>query len=228
LAEAAKSAGLNARAIDAIDATGHDRNGAEIPDLVDPAALLKAVFASDIGVDNETVNTRDGGYIWFEILAIDPARERKLDEVKADVETAWRKDQAARELNDRALDLVKRLEAGEAMDAVASSVQASVQHAALTRADTSLGPSFATRVFGVPVNGAGSVQTDGGRAVFKVLDSTVPTAEIDGPEFKTIAGEIKNPLAEDILAQYVARLQNELGVTLNQQLLQAALGRTED
>jgi len=46
--------------------------------------LLKAAFASDKGVDNEAVATRDGGYVWFEVTDVEQARQQSLDEVKGE------------------------------------------------------------------------------------------------------------------------------------------------
>jgi peptidyl-prolyl cis-trans isomerase D len=60
LVEAAKSAGLEARAIPAIDASGHDPAGAVV-DLPEKPKLLAAVFASDVGVDDAALNTKDRG-----------------------------------------------------------------------------------------------------------------------------------------------------------------------
>ena len=55
---------------------------AQVPGLVDGAELVRAVFASDIGVDNDVLTTRDNGYTWFEVAAIAPARDLALDEVR--------------------------------------------------------------------------------------------------------------------------------------------------
>ena len=107
LAEAAKATGLQVRTIDAIDAAGKDKSGKPVGDLVAGPDLIKAAFASDIGVDNETVSTPDGGYVWFEVAGIDPAHERKLDEVKPEVEAAWRADETQRILTQKATDMVK-------------------------------------------------------------------------------------------------------------------------
>ena len=96
LTEAAKSAGLEPRTIAAIDAAGKDPQGAPIPELTNAQALLKAAFASDVGVDNDTLKLPDGGYQWFEVAKVDKARQKTFDEVKAEVEKAWRDDETAK------------------------------------------------------------------------------------------------------------------------------------
>jgi peptidyl-prolyl cis-trans isomerase D len=85
LIEAAKSIGLQARTIAAVDAQGLDPTGAAV-DLPEKTLLLSSVFASDVGVDNAALQTKDRGYLWYEINKVDPARDRTFDEVKNEVE----------------------------------------------------------------------------------------------------------------------------------------------
>ncbi len=62
VADAAKAVGQSARTIDEIDAQGNNKASKAVPDLGDDQkAFLKAVFASDIGVDNDPITTKDGG-----------------------------------------------------------------------------------------------------------------------------------------------------------------------
>ncbi|MGH6935369.1 MAG: peptidylprolyl isomerase, partial [Methylocella sp.] len=109
LTEAAKSVGLEPRIITAIDGVGNDPQGVPVKNLVDGTALLKAAFASDIGVDNDTLRVQGGGYQWFEVASIDKAREKMFNEAKAEVEKAWRDDKAGKLLSAKTAELVKRL-----------------------------------------------------------------------------------------------------------------------
>src|SRR5206468_9471859 len=128
LGDAAKSVGLEVRTIEGIDATGRDKSGKAVAGLVAGPDLLKAAFASDIGVDNDTVNTADGGYVWFEVAGIEPAHERKLDEVKPEVEAAWRNDETQRILGEKATAMVKELQGGGDFAALANAASLQVQH----------------------------------------------------------------------------------------------------
>ncbi len=96
LAEAAKSVGLATRAY-LSDRTGKTSSGVSA-DVVDKDQLLPAAFASDIGVDDEPIATKDGGYVWFSVTKIDPAHDRGFDEVKDKVAAAWRADETAKRL----------------------------------------------------------------------------------------------------------------------------------
>ena len=69
------------KAIAELDPHGRDAAGAAV-DLPEKDALLGAVFASDIGVDDPPLNTHDRGFLWFGVTKIDPAHDRTFDEVK--------------------------------------------------------------------------------------------------------------------------------------------------
>ena len=61
----------------------------------------KAAFASDVGVDNDPIETDGGGHIWHSVSGITPSRDRTLDEVKDVVEEHWREDEIASSLLSR-------------------------------------------------------------------------------------------------------------------------------
>src|SRR4029077_18051143 len=80
--------------------------------LPDQAELLRAAFASDVGLDEAALNTKDGGFIWFEIAKIDPAHDLTFDEAKPEVEKQWRAEEVDKALAGKADDLVKQISAG--------------------------------------------------------------------------------------------------------------------
>jgi peptidyl-prolyl cis-trans isomerase D len=228
LADAAKTVGLTVGTADSVDATGHDKSGAEVKDLPDRDALLQAAFASDIGVDNDTISTRDGGYVWFEVAAIDPAHDRTLDDVKDQVAREWHDDQVATALASKAGDLVKQIEGGQTIEAAAAATGGlTVEHIDNVKRSGGgdLAPGVVAQIFDVPVN---AVDSAGGagltRVVFKVLDSVVPALDPESTETKTNTDTLKAAFGEDLLGAYLAQLQTDVGVTVNQAALNNAIG----
>ncbi|MGH6850426.1 MAG: SurA N-terminal domain-containing protein [Methylocella sp.] len=228
LTEAAKSAGLEPRVIDAIDSMGNDPQGVPVKDLVNGPALLKAAFASDVGVDNDTLRVQGGGYQWFEVAKIDKAREKTFDEAKAEVEKAWREDKAGKLLSAKTAELVKKLDAGESMAAIgAAEGNLAVKHASDVRrgASSGLPLNVVTQIFNVGVHRAGSVASeDGGRILFQVVSSTTPAFDPDAAELTNITGDVKRGFDEDMIAQYLAKLESDIGVKLNAKVFSAATG----
>lgn len=227
LAEIAKEKGLTLIQVPAVDASGQDKSGAQV-NLPEREALLRAAFASDIGVDNLPLQTSGGGYVWFDVTGIEPSRERTLDEVRDQVAAQWREDQIAQRLTDKARQMTERLEKGEAIEAVAQEVGAPVKTAAdLARnaAKDDLSAEAVNRIFSVPVGQAGHAASGADtRAVFKVTSATVPPMAPDSEEAKRIEAQLRNAMGDDLINQFIAQARQDLGVTINQQALRQATG----
>jgi peptidyl-prolyl cis-trans isomerase D len=226
LTEAAKSAGFEVRTIEAIDASGRDQKGEIVEGLPYPQALLKAAFASDIGVDNDTLTTPDGGNVWFEVAGIDQARQKTFEEVKDQVETAWHNDAIVKRLAAKAGDLTKRLEASEKLSAIAEAEGLEMKHAGNVKRNGSEGlpPGAVAQIFNVGVGGAGSAADNASRIVFHVIDAVVPPIDMDAPDLAKLIDQVKTGLADDILIQYMNQLQTDLGVSINGRALKSASG----
>jgi len=230
LKEAAAAVGLETRDIDAIDDLGRDKAGKPVPDLPGGPELLKAAFASDKGVDNEAVATRDGGYVWFEVTDVEQARQQSFDEVKGEVQAAMRKEALEKALSAKAKELVEQLRAGKPIDNLAGEIGLQIRHVTgVKRANRSdYAPSTIVQFFEVPPRGAGSAPAEGGQLVFFVAESVTPKFDPTSPEVLSIAEQLKPALANDVLEQYVGGLEKALGVDINQKALQTALGGDGD
>ncbi|MGO9004153.1 MAG: SurA N-terminal domain-containing protein [Beijerinckiaceae bacterium] len=232
LAEAAVGTTLAPRSIEAIDASGRDKDGQPVADLADAQALLKAVFASDVGVDNEPIESRDGGMLWFEIAGIEQARQQTLEEVKPQVEQAWREEERGRRLAAKAADLVKKLGSGEKLEAIAAAEgNLEIKHDSNVKRSgaTGLTPTAVTQIFNVGIDGAASAPAEGGgRLIFHVLDAAVPPIDLKSADFSKLADQVKTALADDVFTQYLGDLRGQMGVSVNQRALQTALGSPAD
>lgn len=228
LTEAAAAAGLKTRTIDAIDATGHDRNHKPVEGLAAGPQLLKAAFATDVGADTEVIPTSNGGDVWYEVAGIDPAHQLSLTEVKKQVADAWREEEIGRRLAAAGDKIVKAVNGGESLaDAAAEAGKLPLQQASnIGRGGgPQLPPTIAASFFQTVVGKAGTV-TYGprGRIVFKVEAAHVPPPDPKDSDFTKLIDQVKTGFEDDVLAQYLARVQGEIGVRINQRALQTALG----
>jgi peptidyl-prolyl cis-trans isomerase D len=226
LSEAAKSVGLEVRAIPAVDAGGLDKSGAEVGGLDEKAAVLRAVFASDVGVDDQSVATKDRGFVWFEVTKVEPARDRPLDEVKDQVAKQWRDDQIAKALSAKAADMAQKINAGASLASVADPDKLEIKSATdiHRRGGGGVEESVVAAVFNASASGASSAATPAGRVVFKVTGDATPAFDANDPKAKALQGGADRGVTDDLLNQYIADLQRQLGVVINQNALQAAAG----
>ncbi len=229
LAEIAAELKLPMVAFGPVDRQRQTPTGQALPPVPAVEQLVEAMFRSEIGSDNEPLRTRDNGYVWYELTAIEPARDRALSEVRETVEAQWRQEQIASRLQAKAREAVERLDKGEAIATVATSLGAAVTTSPpLTR--TSSDPAYPASVlvaaFGTRVGSAGSaaLSADAGRMVFQVVSAATPPFLRTAQQTEQAAQELSLALGDDVLVQYVSALQARLGVRINQQNLRNALG----
>jgi peptidyl-prolyl cis-trans isomerase D len=227
LAETAKKLGLTSRTIDAVDRSGRGPDGKPIADLPTTPDAIAAGFGSDVGVDNDPLQLPNGGYLWYDVTGITPARERTLDEVKDQVEARWRDDEIAKRLQAKSDDMVGKLKAGTTLAQLAAESGLKV----VTATDLQRGKpgGFAPAKLvdtafkspkGVPASAEGDQVT--ARFVFRVTDIVDPT--LDPIASKAITASLQNSYTDDIIGAYVTRLESDFGVTLNQQAITQVFG----
>ncbi|MDI3471573.1 MAG: Peptidyl-prolyl cis-trans isomerase PpiD [Pseudolabrys sp.] len=229
LQETAKKLKIEARTIDAIDRSGRDKAGNLVPNLPQGANVVNAIFSTDVDVDNEAIDLKNGGWLWYEVTNITPARDRTLDEVRAQVEKRWHDDEVASRLKKKAEDMVGKLKAGGKLAAVAQAEGLTVQTVGDLQRGKPKAPVAAPAldaIFRTAKDGAGSAEgdTEDTRLVFVVTGVTDPALDAKSAEAEQIAQVLKNGYGEDILNEYVTHLESQLGVSVNQATLQQIVG----
>ena len=210
-----------------VDRSGRDPNG-KVVNFPHAGQVIPAAFNSDIGVDNDPLEA-DGGYVWYNVAGITPSRDRTLDEVKDQVEARWREDEIAARLKAKSAELLDKLKAGKPFNSVAASAGLKIQTAdKLTRGKPQAGvsPRVIAAVFRTAKDAYGSTEADQPTewVVFRVTDIGTPKFDADTPEMKRVTDVLKKQQSEEILEQYLAWLQNDLGTSVNQAALAQALG----
>ena len=230
IAEAAQKLGLKATTIEAIDRSGRGPDGKPVAGLPQGIDLVSPAFASNIGVENEPVQY-NGGELWFDVLGVTPSRDRSLDEVKDQVETRWRDEQISTRLRAQATEIVGKLEKGAAFDAEAAAAGLKVETAKLFKRDTDakdVPDRLVTAALRTPKDGVG--QTEGSGAsewiVFKVTDVVVPPVDLASEDVKKLTESLRRAEMEEQLTAYIAKLETEIGVTINQNAFATATGAT--
>lgn len=230
LAESAAVAGLKTVGIPALGKQGNDGAGGRVV-VPGGSDVLNAIFASDIGLDNEPIQQRDGGYIWFEVNGVEPARDKAFDEVKADVRTRFLADRRDKALAEMLVGYVKKIESGETIASIAGELGLPVQRISGIKRngrDAVLGQAGVERAFsgniGKPVSSLGG---DGSSRllIVPVATSLLPyDPAID--EKSGLSRQIAQGLAADLMTQYTTAVRQELGVSINQAIINQALGQT--
>ncbi len=232
LAEIASEMKLRIVTIGPIDRSRQQASGAPSPAVPALDQVVEAMFRADIGTDNEAVRTPANGYVWFDLTGIEQARERRFDDVRAQVSSLWKQDEIARRLQARARELTERLAKGETIEAVAASVGVGVVNSPPLTRQSSM-PEFPANVltvaFATAIGAAGTAELGAarGRMVFKVQSASLPPFLRTTQEADQIAQQLGNAVGDDLLAQYVSAVQTRLGVRINQTTFRNATGGGE-
>jgi peptidyl-prolyl cis-trans isomerase D len=221
LEEAAANLKLEARTVE-VDRSGRDPAGTPVK-LPDAQRLLAGAFTTDIGVERDPLQFQDG-YIWYEVTGISPSRERSLDEVKDQVEARWRDQEIATRLDAKATAIMEKLKAGETLLQAAGADRLKIETLTGLKRGEASGPLSAAgvdAVFRTAKDAAG--KTEGvqppDEVVFRVTDIVVPSLDMASEDAKRALETLNRGLSEDILAEYIAWLESDIGVTINQSAL---------
>jgi peptidyl-prolyl cis-trans isomerase D len=211
-----------------VDRTGHDPDGKPDVNIPHGGEVVAAGFSSDIGVDNDPI-AADGGYVWYAVAAITPAHDRGFDEVKADVEAHWRNDETASLLKTKAVDLLDKLKSGAAMDTVASANGVKIETAAdLKRGGTT--PAISARmtdaIFHTAKDAFGVARGDDPTQwiVFHVTDIKTPDLDPNSADTKQNSTTLEHQLSDDMMSQFIIRVEDDLGTSVNAAALASAMG----
>jgi peptidyl-prolyl cis-trans isomerase D len=218
--EAAQKLGLTAVTIDAVDRSGRLPNGQLAPNIPRGLDVVSQAFTSDVGVDNDPIQF-NGGYVWYDVLGITPSRERNLDEVKDQVEARWREDQIAGRLRTKANDMVQKLDQGGKLADEATAAGVKLETAAGFKRDATppgVPASVVAAAFRTAKDGAGQTQGAGPSEwiVFRVTDITAPPVDLASDDIKKMKDTLQRGLTDEQIAQYVTKLETDIGTTINE------------
>jgi peptidyl-prolyl cis-trans isomerase D len=226
--EAAQKLGLTAVTIDAVDRSGRTPDGQPVSGIPQGLNVVTQAFSSDIGVDNDPIQF-NGGYVWFDVLGITPSRERGIDEVKEQVETRWRDDQISSRLRAKATEMVQKLNQGGKLADEAASLGRQVDTAAGFKRDATL-PGVPTSVIEAAFRTAkdAAAQASGAAGgdwiVFRVTDVSVPPVDLASDDIKKLKETLLRGLSDEQVAEYVTKLESQIGTTINQSALAQVTG----
>jgi peptidyl-prolyl cis-trans isomerase D len=230
IVEAAKKLNLNAVTIDAVDRSGQGPDGKPVAGLPANTDIVSQAFNSDVGVDNDALQT-GGGYIWYDVLGITPSRDRSLDEVKAQVEARWRDDEVTKRLRTKAEDMVKKLEGGAKLADEAASAGLKVTTSAPFKRDATvadLSPGVIQAVFRGVKDAVGQAPGAGPSdwIVYRITDIAAPTIDMASDDAKKLQESLQRGVTDELVAQYITKLEQQVGTKINQEAFALATGAT--
>ncbi|MDT3377626.1 SurA N-terminal domain-containing protein [Labrys portucalensis] len=219
---------LKAVTLPPVDAQGRDAEGKPVAVPL-ATQVLPALFTAEPGSDPEAVDGRDEGLMWFSLDSVVPARDRTLDEAKNEVITSWTADQKVAKLKEKADELVTQLQGGKSLEDIAKSLNLQVTPAwDLTRNGQSqpVPPAVVTAVFATPLKGFGTALAANGtdRIIFHVEDNVIPELDAKAPQTEALSKQLATGISQDLMTEYVKKVEDQLGVAINQTNVDRVVG----
>ena len=231
LAEIAKDNELTSLEIPAVDRSGTDPAGKAVADMPEVAGLLPAIFDSDVGFEADPVQTRDDGFVWFNVEGITPERQKPLEEVRDEVIAKWKEDETRKALSKRAAEMVEQGRAGATIEALAKEIDAEVKTTEpFKRSGTPEGlPRTAvSQAFTLALDAFSSAATDDGegRVIFQLTKIDTPKGDPPKEVAEALSTQLAGGIENDLLLQYIAGLRQTYPVSVNEAVFNRVTGRT--
>ncbi|WP_413154764.1 peptidyl-prolyl cis-trans isomerase [Bartonella sp. cb54] len=203
-----------------IDKTGKTIEGTVLTDLPQKDILLNSIYQSNEGTDLDPLSFQEGGYLWYKVDAIIPARDKTLEEAKQEVLTQWKSEEIQRLLDEKAKDILKQLNEGKNLDFLAHKLGITKQTTqALRRQDSSeiFGSEGIKALFLGPKDYYGIVKGLDltSRIVYQVKAVTIPediTAHTLSPDIRT---NIDKMMREDLKLEMLKVANKEHPLKIN-------------
>ena len=231
LSEIADKFKITYQLIDQVDREGRKPDGSAVT-LPAQKDLLNAAFATDTGVENDPIDAKDEGVVWYEVLGVVPEQLKPFDQVKDEVAKGWRADDVRTRVAKYAQDLVDGLNGGKTLEDVAKDLNVEVLTSdPLKRESITVNvlPPAVAQAFTLPEKGYGSAPSavQEGRIVFQV-DKVTPPEPLDAVAAEQLKHQLGLLISEDAVAEYFSALENRYGVNVNRPALAKLIGGGEE
>jgi len=185
------------------------------------ARVAQAAFQATEGRLAAAIPLSADATVWFDLISVQAARDQTLAEARDAVLEDWTAERTDELLAARASDLADRVDQGEAIGAVAAEVGAFPQVSSpIGRGGdgTFIGQTVAQAAFEGGLDHAGSARNaEGEYIVFQVAD--IQPADTTGAA-DDVASTLADVLAQSAYARFVAAVEADAGMGVNQQALQ--------
>ena len=230
LSEVADKLELNYQLVEQVDREGRKPDGSTVT-LPAQKELLNAAFATYTGVENDPIDAKDEGVIWYEVLGVVPSQVKPFDQVKEEVAKGWRSEEVRSRVAKYAQELVTGLNGGKTLEDVANDLNTEVLTSDPLKRDSitvNVLPATVAQAFTLPEKGYGSAPSgaEEGRIVFQV-DKVTPPEPLNEAEARQLKQQLGLLISEDAIAEYFNALENRYGVYVNQQALAKLIGSDE-
>lgn len=195
----------------------------------DPAFLTE-LFAAEEGEERDIVETPEGAFFVIRLDEVKPSAVRPLADVRDIAEAGWRVEQIRTTLEAKAEAMQARLDAGEPMSAIAAELEVDVQTEGPKTRLEGWEAIAGREIEALFLDGVGATAFGRAPTGFDQVALARVTAAEAGPESdenialrEQLRIQMGAMAGDDALTLYLTAKQAEVGVSVNQQLIDSVL-----
>lgn len=219
LEEAAAEIGVKVANVGPVALDGTDKDGKAVV-VPGHSSSLATAFDTEIGLEISPLTDGDDGFTWLETRDIVETSVPAFNDIKDKVADTWKAREAASATRNKAEDLVAKLRSGTPIADLAATENAEVKTVNGVRrnqAAADFNSADIAALFSVAADGKTFAIANDGKSA-KVIASTPVLGtgfNSDSEEAKAIRQVLETNLSNDLYAEYVNALQEQIGVTIN-------------
>lgn len=223
--EIAKSLGLTYKVSPPLNRAGMDESGKKFEGTPNWQKILQAGNESDVGLEVDPIATDDDGFVWVNVQEVIAAHPQKFEEAKAKAAKLWKAVELRKALAKKAQDIKKRADGGATFADLAKEFGAEIKkELGINRRTASADfDSEAVRAaFAVPTGTVTHAINPDGKAakIMSVSPVLAPPYDPASAEVTEIATQLTRWIDDDAFAAYLAQLQKNVGVEINEKAWQ--------
>jgi peptidyl-prolyl cis-trans isomerase D len=213
--------GIPVTVIPAISADGRDKSGKDVS-LPAREEVLKAVYGSDVGVENDALTAGDG-YVWYDVREVVPSAVKSIANVKEQVKADWSAAKMRTLASDKAKAILAKAGTTTAIGTIATELAQPIKTAnAVTRNQTTEAfDGVATlALFSAPEKTlTWALEADGQSArIIEVSKINIPPFDGASADAKSLDEQMRKGLSADMNEAFIKAMREGAKVVLNDKL----------
>lgn len=215
--------------VEKIDASGFTPAGrkADLSALPVAEKAVEAAFALAEGTLSSLIETPEGAFVIVSPVSVTAPEAKPLEAVKRDVVQSWKTERRNALLDEKAAQVMERLNMGENFEAVAKSFDKSVSRSDFLRRDSDaakapLGRGMLPALFSIEKSGQSvTVRGEDSLSFMRLLDRKVDMPKGEGDEKQPLQQALSRAMQEDLISQFRQGLMEKYKVKINQSVIES-------
>jgi peptidyl-prolyl cis-trans isomerase D len=224
LEQAAQLVKQDVQSIPAIDSQARTPEGEVVQGLPPLADFLEVLNATSPGETSTLSESAEGDFFILRVNSVTPEEKRPFEEVRDQVVEQWRSEERARLAREMGEAMAASLNEGRAFTALAEAEGLTIEQTPpVTRLESgrnlSIDPRIPPQLFEVAEGEAASFALPESQVVIQLKEVLPPASETRDNRLAQIEQELGRSMQDDIFQQFLAALQQDFEVTVNQRLI---------